>query len=44
VKKLDAFADAIASDNRGLRVTRTDAVRMLLIQALEAATAKRTKR
>jgi hypothetical protein len=40
VRRLDAYAASIAASNRGLQVTRTDAVRMLLLQALEATTAK----
>ena len=37
VKRLDEYAAAIAESNPGLETTRTDAVRMLLLQALEAA-------
>jgi hypothetical protein len=43
VKKLDAFAATVAADNPGLHVNRTDAIKMLLMQALETAT-KRGKR
>ena len=41
IKKLDAYAASVAAANPGLKPTRTDAVRMLLLQALETATAKR---
>ena len=37
VKRLDEYAAAIAGSNPGLQTTRTDAVRMLLLQALEVS-------
>jgi hypothetical protein len=43
VAKLDEFAAALARQNPGLQVTRTDAVRMLLVQALETATKGKRK-
>jgi hypothetical protein len=44
VKKLDAYKEAIAAKNPGLYTTRTDAVRMLLIQGLEMATQRKSKK
>jgi hypothetical protein len=43
VKRLDRYAESVASENPGLRVTRADALRLLLTDALDRKESKRGK-